>query len=237
MITFWASDAADSATVASAWVAGIAAVIALGALIASAFQVKHARQQAKTAEEQVAIARSQAELAKAQAESTKHQVEIARQQTELQEQIYFDARQPFVWADFRLDATQGELLQLVVRNEGPTVAHDVRVVFDPPLRGAGLTEGLDSVNDQLARGFEAIPPGREVRYAFGVGHMIFAEDTEAVLQYTVTITGRGPRGDLPQLSYPLNVDELSDIAAPRLGTLEGITKAINELRKEVMSKR
>lgn len=107
---------------ASAWVAVAAAAIALIAAAVTYVQARHVKRQADAAEKQ----------------------------TTLQEAIFQDGRQPYVWADFRLDETQGSLMQLMVRNEGPTVARDVRILFDPPLQGVGVVRELDSVNAQLA---------------------------------------------------------------------------------------
>jgi hypothetical protein len=194
-----------------AWVAVAAAVISLAA---------------------VAVATWQATSAKAQAGEARRQADAAVRQTDLQEQIHRDASQPYVWADFRLDATQGSLLHLVVRNEGPTVAEDVRIVFDPPLQGVGVIRDLGTVHAQLAEGLLSMPPGREMRWNFAMGHKLFGEEgAEAPRRYTVTITGRGPYGEIPTLTYPLDLNEMHGMADPRRGSLDQVTKAIEKLAK------
>jgi hypothetical protein len=164
----------------------------------------------------------------------KREADAAIRQTELQEQIHRDSHQPYVWVDFRLDATQGSLMHLVVRNEGPTVAEDVRIAFDPPIQGVGTTiKSLEPVHAQLSEGLRSMPPGREMKWAFAMGHRLYGDEgSEVPHRYTVTITGRGPYGDLPTLTYPLDLDEMREMAAPRLGSLEHVAKAIEKLAKQ-----
>jgi hypothetical protein len=82
-----------------------------------------------------------------------------------------------------------------------------------------------------------MPPGREMTWVVGVGHRLFADDSDVPRSYVVTITGRGPVGDLPPVTYRLDLDELREIHAPRLGSLEGIAQEIKQLRKSVDSAR
>lgn len=69
-----------------------------------------------------------------------------------------------------------------------------------------------------------------MRWGFAIGHKLYADDS-APRHYSVTITGRGPYGDLPTLTYPLDLNEMKEVAAPRLGTLDNVTKAIEKLAK------
>ena len=227
----WSGDvlmtnvAESTGTDVSAWVAVVSAAVAVAAVAVAIWQALSARTQAKAA-------KSQAEHAQVQSDSAKRQADAAVQQTEIQERIHNESHQPYVWADFRLDATQGSLMHLVIRNEGPTVAEDVRVVFDPPLQSVGVIKSLEPVQAQLAEGLRSLPPGREMKWAFAIGQRLYGEEGSSVPhQYTVTITGRGPYGDLPTLTYPLDLDEMREMAAPRLGSLEHVAKAIEKLAK------
>ncbi len=210
MIALCTGADASSGMDASAWVSVVAAAIAVVAVIVAIWQAR---------------------AAKAQADATKVQAHAAVRQTDLQERIHRDSAQPYVWADFRLDPTQGALMRLVIRNEGPTVAEDVRVVFDPPLQGAGLVGDVNYVQQVLSRGFQSMPPGREMRWNFAVGHVLFSDDSNVPLRYTVTITGRGPFGELPQVRYELDLEDFHQVAAPRLGSLEDVAKAIRDLER------
>ena len=205
----------------------VAAAIAVVAVGVATWQAVSARSQARSAKEQ-------AEHARVQSDSAKRQADAAVQQTEIQERIHRDGGQPYVWADFRLDATQGSLMYLVIRNEGPTVAEDVRIVFEPPLQSVSPIKNLEPVHAQLAEGLRSMPPGREMKWGFATtGHRLYGDEGGKVPhRYTVTITARGPYGDLPTLTYPLDLDEMREMAAPRLGSLEHVAQAIEKLAKQ-----
>jgi hypothetical protein len=109
---------------ASAWISAVAAAIALIALGATVVQARHAGRQATSAEVQASEAARQTALAERQAGE-------AARQTEVQESIRRESAQPYVWADLLPDDRSTFAIHLVVKNEGPTAARDVRVEFDP----------------------------------------------------------------------------------------------------------
>jgi hypothetical protein len=196
---------------ASAWVAVVAAVISLGT---------------------AGVASWQARSAKTQADAAKRQADAATRQTELQEQICRDSHQPYVWADFRPDPHTRQMIRLVLHNEGPTVAEDVRVVFDPPLRSPDRdVRFAERASRLLDSTLPSMPPGRELSWNFARG-FTFSEDNEP-LQYTVTIAGRGPYGDMPTLQYTLDLRDLLGTAGAPDGSLHAIAEAVKDLRKSV----
>ncbi len=181
----------------------------------------------------VAVTVWQAQFAKSQASSAKTQAEAAVRATELQEKLARDAAQPYIWADFRLDYTQGGFMLLVVHNQGATVAEDVRVVFEPALR---THQGMDvqPVHDQLARGLDSMPPGREMKFGFAT-HRLFEPDAGLPLSYTVTINARGPHGPVPELRYVLDLSEMAGVLAPNHGSLHEVAKAIGPARTQQLT--
>jgi len=193
---------------ASAWVAVGAAAIAVVAVV---------------------VAVLQARSAKSQADAARVQADAALRQTELQERVHRDSTLPYVWVDFRLDEAQGSLVYLVVRNEGPTVAEEVQIYFEPALQGAGVNKDFNALQRRLTNRLRSLPPGREMRWHFAVGHVLFGEANTAPLKYKVTVNGQGPYGDLPELTYFLDLDDLREVAAPRGGSLSEVTKAIKSL--------
>jgi len=135
-----------------------------------------------------------------EARHAKRQADAAERQTELQERVHRDAHQPYVWADIRVDSTQGSILRLVVRNEGPTVAEEVRITFDPPLQTTrSIHTDVDRAQERLSQGLRALPPGREMAWYLAMGRELSSKNDadDVPHEYTVKITGRGPFGDLP----------------------------------------
>jgi hypothetical protein len=55
----------------------------------------------------------------------------SREQTKQQKQAATDAAQPILWVDIRGEDLQGHALVLLLGNSGPSVARNVKVVFDP----------------------------------------------------------------------------------------------------------
>jgi hypothetical protein len=55
----------------------------------------------------------------------------SREQAKQQRQAAKDAAQPMVWVDVRGDDGRGQALVLLLGNSGPSIARNVKVVFDP----------------------------------------------------------------------------------------------------------
>lgn len=155
------------------------------------------------------------------------QAKSSERQTSLQQKILEDAAQPYVWADIRLQQQHGQLFQLLLKNEGPTVAIDVAVRFDPPLEGWRDLErksGPTIDEDGIAR-FRSLPPGRTMIWHLG-------PPSEALdkgpTRYEVTIDGTGPFGQIGQLRYVIDLSEYASAATTVPGTLFGVANSIDK---------
>src|SRR5215203_6453455 len=91
----------------------------------------------------------------------------SREQTKQQKQAAKDAAQPMVWVDVRGDDGQGERLVLLLGNSGPSIARNVKVVFDP---APPATLDIKPILEILKQGIALLPPGRTMRWAFGAAH-------------------------------------------------------------------
>jgi hypothetical protein len=162
-----------------------------------------------------------------QARSARRQAEAAERQTGLQEQIHRDSLQPYVYLDVRVDPVSKEMFDLVIENSGPTIATNVKVSIDPPLRSS-----IDPDVDRwaLTRGIVSMPPGRSLSWGFD---MALSRGDDYPSKYQVTITGDGPFGPMQQLSYSLDLDDYDDTEARKTGTLKDIAKGITDLAKAV----
>jgi len=155
----------------------------------------------------------------------------AVQQTALQRRIHEDAQSPAIWVDVRPDPQQGHMFLLLVGNSGATVARDVTVVFDPPFEGEEGERYWSEPQALLASGLSSLPPGREMSWNFGVSFRLL-ERTDRPHQ-DVVINGTGPFGPLPELRYPIRIDDYRHGRATPGGTLNGVAKSIDELAKAV----
>jgi hypothetical protein len=138
--------------------------------------------------------------------------------------------QPYVWVDFRVHPQEGVLLIVVVENAGPTVATDVEIAFDPPL--ATSLPQCEQVGPQGR--LASLPPGRRLTWTFDSGITVF--DADIPKQYRVTVTGNGPFGPLPELSYTLDLMDFHSTSAKPDGTLYGLQKSVEEVAKAVKAR-
>ncbi|GAB3621801.1 hypothetical protein GCM10027417_30630 [Glutamicibacter endophyticus] len=202
------------------WVSLGAALVAVIALIFTSIQAKSAKDQAVASKDQAA--------------SAKEQVALAKRQTETQEQLYRDQQQPYIWVDFRLDPASYWLVDLVMKNEGPTVATNVRVEIEPPIK---RSENLDDwgLSDLpgFKDGFASFPPGRELRWSLGSHVDIF--DEKSFTRHTITIRCDGPFGPVEPLSYVLDYADGKFIAIRNLGNLRAISDALGKGQRDIIN--
>jgi hypothetical protein len=188
---------------ASAWIAVIAAVIAL---LSGTFTAVSAK-------------------------ATMNQAAEARQQTELQRKIHEDSAQPYVWADIAPDTAQGALLKLTLCNEGPTVATNIHVKFDPPLVDVFEREKVIKIQESIEAGISYLAPGRRVQWFLDVGYKFFEQDPSPTV--TISVTCDGPYGPCHLNSYLVNIDYVRFSHDNPDGSLHRVAERIKELTKVV----
>lgn len=193
------------------WVAAGAAFVAVVAVIIAALQAKSAREQAQAA---------------------KKQVGLAERQTELQEQLYREQQQPYIWVDYRVDPVSNYLIDLVIKNEGPTTARNVRITFDPMVRRAKRFEDHELVKlPGFIEGFSSMPPGREMRWSLGSHVEVFEQG--ALTSHEVNIVFDGPFGPVEPYSYKLNYDDMKFATLRDLGNVGQVAKELKEIKRHV----
>lgn len=179
----------------------------------------------------VATAR-QARSARDQTEIQREQVEVAREQTRLQRELTDEAAQPYVWADIQPDMKQGMILDLVVGNNGPTVATDVKVTFDAPLPlSADVRKDSEPLLQTLASGLRSMAPGREIRWHLGTGPDLLSEDVPQLV--CIKVDAHGPHGPLPTLEVPVDISQWRQSKDSPDGSLHLVRKSIQDLAKAV----
>lgn len=186
-------------------IATVAVLIALASAVFTGVSVKHARRSADAAEAQVAGMR----------------------------ETNISASQPYVWADVQLNEATGTLIDVVVGNSGPTVAQNVRVLFEPPLP-VGSIHGDDLTRRALARlegGLDSLAPGRTLRWTLGKGSELLAVEHSQV--HAVTIDAEGPFGQVPRLAYDIDLSDFRETEDEPQGTLHRLTRAVEGVTAEL----
>ncbi len=121
------------------------------------------------------------------------------------------------------------MIALLVHNEGPTVATDVRVSFDKPLPN----ELADEWDGRLIA-LSSLAPGRQMVWWLKSGTDWFGGDEPR--SFEVSILCRGPFGPA-QHSYRINIADFGDEQPMKAGSLSALTKSLDALTKVVKEHR
>lgn len=157
----------------------------------------------------------------------------AKKQVSLQNKANVARSQPYIWADVRPRDTDGQTLQLVVGNSGPTVAQNVRVHIDRDVPHADWAdEHLNSALERFNSGHASMAPGRVLHWYLGIGHeLLKVEDPD--LRMNVTINADGPDGPIPELTYAIDMNDWRGISSNAAGSLKQVERAIDGLKKSL----
>jgi hypothetical protein len=150
----------------------------------------------------------------------------SREQTKHQKQAAKDAAQPMLWVDVRGDNGQGEALVLMLGNSGPSLARNVKVVFDP---APPSTMDVKPILEILRKGIASLPPGRTMQWALGAAHN--SSDWDAHKAYRVRIEAEGPFGLIEPIEYVISVDDLDGLRAAQHGNLHAVAAELREMTK------
>lgn len=131
-------------------------------------------------------------------------------------------------------STRPRTVQVVVGNSGPTVARNIRVLFDPPLpTGQQHSDKAEKVQSTLSNGLHSLTPNRVLRWTLGVGYDLLSSD-ESQLR-SVRIDAEGPHGPLPTLEMGIDISEWRHARDAPDGSLHHVRGAIKDLTKAVIS--
>lgn len=162
----------------------------------------------------------------------------AAQQLALAERIHREQNEPYVIVDIQPERNDGSLL-LVIENAGPTVARNVRISCNPPLKSGWAPVGdepdLTQVIQQvMARTIPMLPPRRRLTFLLDSRERF--KNTELPRVYTFTVNADGPAGAVETLEFTVDLDAvawalLEDRPTKQLETKLGkIEKAVLALR-------
>ena len=237
------------------WIAlgavAIALVVGFVNVKQAAESASQARRSADSSEKSLDLAQKQLEASSAaQAESQKlaqaqletstaaqnESLQLAKEQLENSVKAHTDSLQPYVWADIKAREDGSGMMVFVLGNSGPTVATDVRVAFHPaldhivPPREAAETQGIQKL---LESGVKSLTPGRVFTWSLGVTHEYFNKQAlPPASGLTLTITGNGPHGPIPESSYTIELNDQREQALRPVG-LGLVEKPLNKVEQRL----
>lgn len=170
------------------------------------------------------------------AEAARAQAVAAREQTELQLELARAAAQPRIWADIQPDNKQGTILQLVLRNDGPTVARNVVVTIDPPLpNDTAYADRITTAEQRLARGIRSIAPGRSIEWSLGPAYDLMKKRDSPAIVHTVRLTAEGPHGPVEPVELEVDLDEWRESRDAPDGSLHVLKQSVDKVAAQLKS--
>lgn len=117
-----------------------------------------------------------------------------------------------------------QVMELVIKNIGKTIAKNVRLQFDPNLINS-QEEKFDSlINEKI----DSIPPGYEIRSFFDLSHSYFQKKSSP-LKYTVKIIYFGNKPEKEILSsYILDLTHLESLLFLESKGMDELVKAVEQ---------
>jgi hypothetical protein len=139
--------------------------------------------------------------------------------------------QPYVVVDVEPSVISRRILNLVIRNTGQTLARDVTIRFDPPLRSTLDTEGFPPAKFRaLVNGIPALPPGRE--YQIMLDSTVDRYQAKLPDRYTVTVSFRDRDGKkLEDLAYELDLAMFRSAAYVQELSVHDVAQEMQYIRK------
>lgn len=132
---------------------------------------------------------------------SRRQADTSDRQLTLQEDLAHAAAAPNVWVDIQPDG-QGATFHLVLCNDGPTLARNVRVNFSPSLRS--LEDGWQMPLPPVMR---SLPPGRRMSWFLDTVALRLDVECSLPTKYSVKVAFDGPFGPVRPLTYDLDLRE------------------------------
>lgn len=137
---------------------------------------------------------------------------------------------PMVALELRLGPADTRSLVLVMRNYGPTIAHNVSVKFTPDLPDAGPNSMIEAVKRRYANPIPTLTPGQELSQVWG--HFGEGTLTEGVpMRVTATVTSFGSRTKPYTDDFVLAADVLGETTSSEAST--STRNRIGEINKHL----
>ena len=140
-----------------------------------------------------------------------------------------DRTRPFVVVDIVPSKTSPLLLLLVVENIGQTLARDVKLKFDPPLRTTFEQRAIED-SSLVTEGILSMPPGRRIEGLFDQGPA--RSESDLPMRYDVTVELRDARGrEQEALQYVLDLGPIFGLTFTQELSIHHAAKALQNIDK------
>ena len=155
----------------------------------------------------------------------------ARSQVSEARSIRLEQSQPQVIVDIEAHSM---LLELVIKNTGPTTARDVKVTFHPGLASTIIEQGRTKMLTSaiLTRGIASMPPGKSYRLLFENAPARYKR-TDLPRSYEATATYTDTRKRKYRETYILDLDALYGYNTISVYGIHDAAKALREMQSNL----
>ncbi|QKW39377.1 hypothetical protein HUT06_39535 [Actinomadura sp. NAK00032] len=213
----------------------VVAIIGAAIAVAAAF---FSYQQASASRKSATSADKSADAATEQAISAKEQAAISQKQYEITERIRKEQNDPYVVVDIQESPFAKGFLYLVIENIGTTIARNVRIEFNPPLRTSREATLGDAIHGNIrdakifANGIRMLPPRRRLEFLFDFGPDRLEEGLDNF--YSVLVEADGPEGPAEPMRYEIDLNILYGPRFHRPKTPHEGVEALESIRKALL---
>ncbi|TDB82842.1 hypothetical protein E1264_30875 [Actinomadura sp. KC216] len=210
----------------------VVAIIGAGIAVVAAY---FSYQQATASKDSATSAGESATAASDQAVSAKEQAEIASKQYDLAAKIRKEQNDPYVIVDIRESPFAKNFLYLVIENIGTTIARNVRIEFDPPLKSSREETLGDAVHGNIrdarifTSGIPMLPPHRRMEFLIDFGPDRLEQRLDTF--YRVQVEVDGPEGPAETMQYEIDLGVLYGPRFHRPKTLHEAVESLQSIQK------
>ena len=143
--------------------------------------------------------------------------------------LRWEQAQPFVVVDLLPNSYENSIIEISISNVGNTLARNVTFSFDPQIEISQERYNLaDSV--LFTEGIPSLPPGKEIRFIFDVGHQRF--DSDLPNTYRITVNCEDAKGTpLPTLEYICDLELYMSLHTLGIRNIHHLAKNVEKIAK------
>jgi hypothetical protein len=186
---------------------------------------------ANSARDSADAAQKQAASSAEQAIAVWEQVKVAYRQLEQADVARRESLEPYVVVNIEPSANSHQMLLLTIENIGPSVARDVRILPDPPLRRSYEKEGGPATPIMswhiFTNGIAMLPPRRRIELPFDIIRERLPKG-DLPDRYRFTVEATGPFGPVQTMIYDVDLSVYKHEYVDDL-TTHHVAKALREI--------
>lgn len=165
---------------------------------------------------------------------SRQQAQVARGQLKLAEIVRKEQNEPYVVVDIQPADQATQALMLVIENIGTTVARDVRIRFDPPLKTAREITLGKPIRDAkiLTHGIPLLPPKRRIELWFDNIADLVEKSLPMIYEAIVDVVG--PDGQpIEQMRYTIDLEVLRGVGHVSEKSMHHAVQELEKLNKKM----